>query len=133
MKQPRAVSVIILYDDKKRILLQHRDENIAILPGRWSFFGGAIDSGESPDDAIKRETFEELEYSLVSQKLIMTQEFSTEIHDIIRYVYIEKYNSKQQLILHEGQGMGWHEFSNIAKLKMDKFDIEVLKCVQKNI
>lgn len=133
MKQARSVSVILLYDDKKRILLQHRDENIIILPGHWSFFGGAIDNGESPENAVKRETKEELEYDLADPKLIMTQTFSTEIHDITRYVYVEKYNSKHQLVLHEGQGMGWYNFSDIAKLKVDKFDLEVIKIAEDKI
>ena len=133
MKQARAVSVILLYDDNKRILLQHRDENIIILPGHWSFFGGAIDNGESPENTVKREIKEELEYDLTDPKLIMTQKFNTEIYDITRYVYVEKYNPRHQLVLREGQSMDWYNFSDVAKLKVDKFDIEVIKIAEEKI
>ncbi len=43
-----------------RILLQMRDDlpDIA-MPGKWGFFGGEIDPGEEPLDAVARELHEE--------------------------------------------------------------------------
>ena len=131
MKQVRNVSVILLYNDNKEILLQHRDENITILPGYWSFFGGAIDENKTPEDTVIRETKEELEYELTNPKLVMTQKFDTEIHSITRYVYIEKHNPDIKLVLREVQGIGWHKCSAVEKLKIDKFDLEVIKFVEK--
>jgi mutator protein MutT len=133
MKQTRNVSVILLYNDNKEILLQHRDENITVLPGYWSFFGGASDENETPENAVRRETKEELEYELTNPRLVMTQKFDTEIHSIIRYVYIEKYNPDTKLVLHEGQGMDWHKCSAVEELKVDKFDLEVIKFVEKTL
>lgn len=41
-------------------LLQLRDDNPAITdPGLWGTFGGMVDEGESPDDALPREVMEE--------------------------------------------------------------------------
>ncbi|MDP2860624.1 MAG: NUDIX domain-containing protein, partial [bacterium] len=90
MKQIRNISIILLYDNNGKMLLQHRDENIAILPGHWSFFGGKIEENEMPEEALKRETKEELEYKLTNPKLVMTQKFETDAYDITRYIYIEK-------------------------------------------
>ncbi len=39
---------IILYDDKKRILLQLRDNNTSIHPNTWGFFGGAYRERGNP-------------------------------------------------------------------------------------
>ncbi|HIH17265.1 MAG: 7,8-dihydro-8-oxoguanine triphosphatase [archaeon GW2011_AR6] len=60
----RDVAVIILYDNKKRILLQHRGKNSPRLPGYWAFFGGGIEKGETPEQAVRRECKEELNYIL---------------------------------------------------------------------
>ncbi|MDP2708681.1 MAG: NUDIX domain-containing protein [bacterium] len=59
---PRNVALIILFDQDKKILLQHRAEDAKRLPGYWGFFGGGIDQGETPEQAVRRETMEVLKY-----------------------------------------------------------------------
>lgn len=55
-----AVAAIIV-DSERRYLLQHRDDRPGIwYPDHWGCFGGAIDAGETPDAAIRRELREEL-------------------------------------------------------------------------
>lgn len=130
MKQTRNVSIILLYNDNLKMLLQHRDEGITILPGHWSFFGGKIEENETPEDAIRRETEEELEYKLIDPKLVMTEKFETDIYKITRYVYIEKYNPEIKPILHEGQGMDWYNYSDSENLKVDSTDLKIIKFVE---
>lgn len=103
------------------------------MPGHWSFFGGAIDEGETPEEAVKREAIEELEYTLTNPRLVMTQEFDTDVHMITRYIYIEKYDPIVKLVLHEGQGMGWYKHEDMGNLKIDKFDKEAIDFVVKMI
>jgi 8-oxo-dGTP pyrophosphatase MutT (NUDIX family) len=56
-----AVAAIIRTDDG-RYLLQHRDALPTIFyPDHWGCFGGAMEPGESPLDALRRELYEELE------------------------------------------------------------------------
>lgn len=58
---------IILINADGKILLNHREGKPGIgSPGKWAFFGGGIEKGESPDQAIVRETKEEIGYDLVS-------------------------------------------------------------------
>ena len=49
----------ILYDGK-RVLLGKRANHRARFPGVWDIFGGHVEPGEEPLDAIKRELREEL-------------------------------------------------------------------------
>ena len=57
------VAIAILYQDDK-FLMQLRDDipNI-VYPGHWGLFGGHLESGETPDIAVKRELLEEISYT----------------------------------------------------------------------
>lgn len=63
---PKEVVVILPYVHGK-VLMQLRDMKEGInFPGCWGFFGGSIDKGETPDDAFRRELFEEIGYKPVA-------------------------------------------------------------------
>ena len=126
----RSVALIILYDKERRILLQHRDENIRRLPGYWAFFGGGIKSGEDPEETIKRETLEELNYILRDPKLIMVQKLEDKSQKELKYVFVEKYINKNILKLQEGQGMDWYRISDTGGLKMADYDRKILDYIK---
>jgi len=59
----RHVAAALLVTPDGRYLMQHRDDVPHImLPGHWACFGGAIEPGESPDAAMRRELEEEIEF-----------------------------------------------------------------------
>lgn len=60
----RWVSVILFYDKKGKILLQGRSGEASKSGEEWGFFGGGIDEGETPQQAIVREVKEEIGYDL---------------------------------------------------------------------
>lgn len=68
-------ALIILYDRQNRILLQHRTVDAERLPDCWAFFGGQIDVGESPLEAVYREAFEELNCRLRFPRLVLERDF----------------------------------------------------------
>ena len=55
----RAAKAIII-NAQGRYLFQLRDDIPTISPGYWGLFGGALESLEPPNLAIKRELHEEL-------------------------------------------------------------------------
>ena len=118
----RNVSVLVLYNDQKEILLQHRSKDAVRLPDYWAFFGGGIEAGETPEQALNREILEELEYPAAAPKLIFSQKFTYKEDENAKYVFVEKYDPKKPLIQHEGQGMGWWKFEDLEKLKIVDHD-----------
>ncbi|MAG52615.1 MAG: NUDIX hydrolase [Nanoarchaeota archaeon] len=117
-------SDIILFDSEGKILLQHRTEDAPTLPGYWSIFGGGIEKGETPEEAVRRECLEELNYQLENPKLVMSQE--VEAFGGTRYVFMEKYDPSKKLELLEGQGMGWFTLEETKELKIVDHEKEVI-------
>jgi len=125
-----TVALIVLYDRERRLLLQHRTENAPVLPGYWAFFGGGIQEGETPEDAVRREAVEELNYKLKAPLFFIKQYFKTDTNEGYMYVYIEAFNEdKSFLTLQEGQGWGWYNESETDSLKMINHDREVIKLI----
>ena len=137
----RTVCLLILYSKDKRVLLQHRDNKAPVFPNHWAFFGGSVEPGETLEEAVKRETFEEISYRLKAPKLLIYGEMSGESADGkyykgaegIMHIYAEEYDDIQELVLHEGDGMGWFSFSEIDDLKMAPHDKKFLKLLEKKI
>ncbi len=103
-QQPTEVAIAILQQDDK-FLMQLRDNipNIA-NPGIWGFFGGHLEPGETPEQAVQREVLEEVGYVLpptLRQFGIYADE------KVIRYVFYAPLEvSMEELVLHEGWDMG---------------------------
>ena len=126
----RNVAIIILYDQDKKILLQHRAEDAERLPGYWAFFGGGIEAGETPEQAVKREALEELNYALDKPRLIMKQDFLSKDEPNEKHVFVQEFDPSKKITLGEGQNLGWFHLSEINKLKIIDHDIEVLKYIK---
>ncbi|MGY6499158.1 MAG: NUDIX domain-containing protein [Microcella sp.] len=59
-----AVTALILDSDGRLLVGHHTDT------GRWSLIGGAIDPGEEPESALRREVAEELGVEVASAELL---------------------------------------------------------------
>lgn len=102
--QPVEVAIAILHQDNK-FLMQLRDNIPGILyPGYWGLFGGHIEPGETPHEAVKREVLEEITYELppkFSEFGIYPDE------NVLRHVFHAPLSvGLNQLVLNEGWDMG---------------------------
>lgn len=57
----RAAGCLFLARDTGRLLIAHRSKDVE-QPHTWGTWGGAIDHGETPEQAVLREVFEESGY-----------------------------------------------------------------------
>jgi 8-oxo-dGTP diphosphatase len=77
------VAIAILYQGEQ-FLLQLRDDLPTIAwPGHWAFFGGHLDPGETPDQAVRRELVEEIGYTAPQLDLFLRAEDET----VVRHIY----------------------------------------------
>ena len=59
-----TVAIAIIYREG-RFLLQLRDNIPTIIhPGYWALFGGHLEAGETPEQALQREIKEEINYTV---------------------------------------------------------------------
>ena len=72
MKQIKVVAAII-HDAEGRVFATQR--GYGDWQDFWEFPGGKIEPGESPEEALKREIWEELETRIVVEQLIKTIEY----------------------------------------------------------
>lgn len=67
MENKRESSVLIPYkikDGKVFVFLQKRHKDSRVLAGYFAFFGGKIEQGENPTQALEREIKEELNFEV---------------------------------------------------------------------
>lgn len=102
---------IVLVNKKKQILLQLRDKHV-LSGSKWSLWGGAGKPGETPEEAIKREVWEEINYELADFRRIDELTTDTGMRRIWFYGGINKRIS--ELTLHEGEDF---KFASYAKAK----------------
>jgi 8-oxo-dGTP diphosphatase len=109
--QHKQVVGAVLVDAEGRVLLQQRDDKPGLrYPNFWTFFGGAVEDGEAPDEAIQRELAEELELGDLPMRFWMAYQCPARtIPGLVvttNFVYIGHMTRPlETLTLHEGQAM----------------------------
>ncbi len=73
-KDTAHVAGVLLVDAAGRLLLQLRDRDAPTHPGEWSIPGGHIESGETPEEAARREIHEESGLTITSPLTLFRHE-----------------------------------------------------------
>lgn len=126
MKQIEVVAAII-HDAEGRIFTTQR--GYGEWEGWWEFPGGKMEPGETPEEALHREIWEELETHIVVERLVTTVEWDYPAFHLTMHCYwchVERGN----LTLKEHEAARWltkRELDSVRWLPADLQLIEQLK------
>ena len=77
-----------VFDEKGRLFLQKRSDSKDIQPGKWdTSVGGHIDYGENVEDALQRESSEELGIKLIDPQYLYHYIFESDIEKEFVFTY----------------------------------------------
>jgi 8-oxo-dGTP diphosphatase len=85
MKQIEVVAAII-HDAEGRIFATQR--GYGDYKDRWEFPGGKMEQGETPEEALKREIWEELETRIVVERFVATVEWDYPQFHLTMHCYL---------------------------------------------
>ena len=111
--QRKGTSIIIVNPDR-RVLLYLRDNKSGLPHANcWDLLGGKVESGESPEECIRRELREEIELDLKNPKLFGRYD----MEDRIEHTYWAELDLHIAATrLHEGQRLEWFSQAEVARL-----------------
>ena len=130
MKQIEVVAAII-HDADGRIFATQR--GYGEWEGWWEFPGGKMEAGESAEEALRREIWEELETGIVIERLVTTVEWDYPKFHLKMHCYWCHVESGT-LTLKEHEAARWlaaDELENVKWLPADLQIIEMLKTTLK--
>jgi 8-oxo-dGTP pyrophosphatase MutT (NUDIX family) len=131
-----AVVAIIRLEDG-RYLMQLRDERPDIwFPGHWGCFGGAMDPGESPEEALSRELYEELEFRPGQPEFLTRFDFDfgplgMGTHFRIYYMLRMSERERRAVVLHEGAAIDVFKYEQLENgMRVAAYDLFALRLHQ---
>ena len=131
MKQIEVVAAII-HDDKGRFFATQR--GYGDFKDWWEFPGGKMESGETPEEALKREIREELSTEISVDELLCTVEYDYPKFHLTMHCFLCSLLT-DALHLNEHEAAKWlthEELDSVKWLPADKVVVEELSLETKN-
>ena len=123
MKQIEVVAAII-HDGEGCIFATQR--GYGDFKDGWEFPGGKMEPGESPEEALRREIWEELETRIAVERLVQTVEYDyPDFHLTMHCFWC--HTESGHLTLKEHEAARWLSLSDIESVDWLPADREVVK------
>ncbi len=126
MKQIEVVAAII-HDDQGRIFATQR--GYGEWKDWWEFPGGKMETGETPEEALQREIWEELETRIMVERFVETVEWDYPQFHLTMHCYLCRVESGH-LELKEHEAAKWlnkDELESVNWLPADRDLVRKLK------
>ena len=122
-----TVAAAVIHDEQGRIIATPR--GYGPWRGWWEFPGGKVEAGEPPEEAVRREIFEELDTRIAVEKLLDTIEWDYPEFHLTMHCYLSHVEDGE-LTLREHAAARWlkpEELNSVRWLPADLSLIEQLK------
>ena len=127
MKTIRVVAAVIrAVNNKNKPVIFATQRGYGEFKGGWEFPGGKIESGETPQQALKREIMEELDTEIAVGELIDTIEYDyPNFHLSMDCFWCEVIHG--ELILKEAEDAKWLTKEHLADVKWLPADVTLIE------
>jgi 8-oxo-dGTP pyrophosphatase MutT (NUDIX family) len=118
----RRAAMLLIVTEDGGLLLHHRDDKPGIPnPDCWAGFGGAVEEGETVEEAVVREVREETGLQ-ITDPIFLTEAVDHEGDGrTVSLFYIVGGVRPEDIDLHEGAGIGVHSVADLTGLKITPF------------
>ena len=127
MKTIRVVAAVIrAVNNENKPVIFATQRGYGEFKGGWEFPGGKIESGETPQQALKREIMEELDTEIAVGELIDTIEYDyPNFHLSMDCFWCEVTHG--ELILNEAEDAKWLTMEHLADVKWLPADVTLIE------
>lgn len=127
MKTVRVVAAVIrAVNNENKPVIFATQRGYGEFKGGWEFPGGKIESGETPQQALKREIMEELDTEIAVGELIDTIEYDyPKFHLSMDCFWCEVIHG--ELILNEAEDAKWLTMEHLADVKWLPADVTLIE------
>ena len=130
MKTIRVVAAVIsAVNNENKPVIFATQRGYGEFKGGWEFPGGKIESGETPQQALKREIMEELDTEIAVGELIDTIEYDyPDFHLSMDCFWCEVIRG--ELILKEAEDAKWLTREHLADVKWLPADVTLIEKIE---
>lgn len=124
----KKVVLAIIRNKKGEVLLQKKTFDYNWFPGKWSLFGGSVEKGESFEEAMRRELFEELGLNFNKIKFLGTDYFSLNGVDFEGKIFSCDFKRDiKEISLGEGAGFAFFDKKELDSANISEVNLKILK------
>ena len=129
MKQIEVVAAII-HDAEGRIFTTQR--GYGEWEGWWEFPGGKMEAGEGPEEALRREIWEELETRIDIERLVTTVDYDYPTFHLTMHCYWCHVESGT-LTLKEHEAARWLSADELESVKWLPADLQIIETIKTTV
>jgi 8-oxo-dGTP pyrophosphatase MutT (NUDIX family) len=119
---PVRKAAMLLIVTGNGLLMHLRDDKPEIPhPGCWAGFGGAVEEGESTEQALRREVLEETGLEIGNATFLACETDHEGDGREVSLFYVTGDYRPQDIDLREGAGVAVHSLQDLPQLKMSPF------------
>jgi len=128
MKRIEVVAAII-HDAEGRIFATQR--GYVEFKDGWEFPGGKMEAGETPEEALRREIWEELETRIEVERLVETVEYDYPQFHLTMHCFLCRVESGR-LELKEHEAARWLAKEELGSVDWLPADLQVIDVIEKS-